>query len=248
MQRILAKSNKMHLSIIIPAYNEARRIGETIKKTSDYLVKQEYDSEIIVVNDGSTDDTVQTVHSLNLPLVRVIDNQKNHGKGYVVKQGMLSAQGNYRVFMDADNSTQIQEIEKFWEFFEKDYSIVIGSRHAKEGGKRRVDQPFYRAFLARAGNYLTQILLLWGIEDTQCGFKAFTAKATQAIFPKQTIVGWGFDMEILFISKKQGFKIKEVGVNWYNEGESKFRALSGYISTLKELLKIRINGWQGKYK
>jgi len=233
--------------VIIPAFNEEKRLTQTLAKTVDYLNKQNYTWEILVISDGSTDQTVKAVSEPSLNGVKVIDNKVNHGKGYVVRQAMLAASGEYRLFMDADNSTKIQEIEKFWPKTKEGFEVIIGSRHTT-GSNIRVEQLWYRQILGRLGNWLTQILLLWGIEDTQCGFKLFSRKATETVFKYQTISGWGFDMEILLIAKLHKFKIIDAPVNWYNEGESKFRSLSGYFSTLIELFKIRINAWQGKYK
>lgn len=235
-----------YLSVIIPAYNEEKRIAATAKDISSYLQKQKYTSEIVVIDDGSADQTVEIVNSLGLPYLRVIDNKENHGKGYVVRQAMLEVKGEYRLFMDADNSTKIVEIEKFWPYFKEGYDIVIGSIEVK-GSKIEEKAAWYRRALGKLSKILIRFMLIWEIHDTQRGFKCFTAKSVETIFPKQTIERWGFDMEILLIAKKQGFKIKELPVRWVNPEGSKV-TLGSYISTLRELLKIKWNNLRGKYK
>ncbi len=246
---------KPHLSVIIPAYKEEKRISATLLDIDKYLLKQDYDYEIIVVDDGSTDDTVEIVKKLQEKVknLRVIGNKENCGKGCVVKQGMLEAKGEYRLFTDADNSTTIDHLDKFWPFIlprsagEKGYDIVIGSIEIK-GAKIEETAAWYRRLLGRVSKYVIRIIAgLWEIKDSQRGFKLFSAEAVGKIFPKQTIMRWGFDIEILTIAKKMGFKIKEVPVFWSNPGESKV-TLKSYIRTFGELLKIKKNIITNKYK
>jgi dolichyl-phosphate beta-glucosyltransferase len=251
---------KPHLSVIIPAYNEEKRISATLLDIDKYLSRQNYQYEIIVVSDGSTDDTVNVVRNLKSQIsnLKVIDNKKNCGKGCVVKQGMLEARGEYRLFTDADNSTTIDHLDKFWPFLsapkrdlasggKEGYDTVIGSIEIK-GAKIKEEAAWYRRLLGKYSKYVIRILAgLWEIHDSQRGFKLFTAKAAEKIFPKQTIMRWGFDIEILVLAKKMGFKIKEVPVNWSNPGESKV-TLKSYIKTFQELLKIKWNLITNKYK
>lgn len=238
----------MHLSIIIPAYNEERRLPETLLEIDQYLNSQAYDYEIIVVSDGSKDKTAETVRSL-IPKVknlRLIDNKENHGKGYVVRQGMLEANGDYRLFTDADNSTSINQIEKMWPEFQAGYDIVIGSRDIK-GAVLAVPQPWWRRTLGDIFNLIVQITAgLYGICDTQCGFKCFTKKAVEDIFPRCKINRWAFDVEILVIAKKLRYKIKEIPVVWINEPNSKVK-LKGMIRMLFEVFQIRLNSLKGMY-
>lgn len=238
----------IYLSIVIPAYNEEHRIGKTLKELDVYLSRQNYSYEILVVNDGSKDKTAEVVREAAKVIknLRLIDNEKNQGKGGVVRQGMLQAQGEYRLFSDADNSVSIDQIENFWPHFKEGYDVVIGSIEV-EGAKVEEHAAWYRRFVGHWAKLLIRALAIWEIRDTQRGFKCFTAKAAQAVFPKQTIVRWGFDIEILVIAKKQGYKIKEVPVIWINPGESKVH-LSAYINTFKELLQIKWNLIRGKYK
>ena len=167
--------SEVHLSIVIPAYNEEKKLSNTLPKIYDYLKKQSYNWEILIVSDGSKDNTAQVVKDLSSQIenLRLIDNKENHGKGYVVKQGMLSAKGKYRLFTDADNSTSIEQIEKMWPEFEQGYEVIIGSRDI-EGAKLAVSQPWWRLMIGNAFNLLVQIMCgLWGIPDTQCGFKGY---------------------------------------------------------------------------
>jgi dolichyl-phosphate beta-glucosyltransferase len=239
---------KPFLSIIIPAYNEAERIPKTLLDIDKYLSQVEFSYEIIVVNDGSKDKTAEVVTNLQKVIknLNLIDNKKNKGKGGVVAQGMLAAKGNIRLFTDADNSTSIDQVEKFFPYFKQGYNVVIGSRSVKDS-ELAVKQPFYRQILGRMGNLVIRILLVPGIKDTQCGFKAFTEEAALKIFPQLTISGWGFDIEILTLTRLMGFKIKEVGVRWINDPNSKVKA-SSYFKVLSEVIKIKLNIWRKKYK
>jgi dolichyl-phosphate beta-glucosyltransferase len=242
---IIKFMEKIHLSVVIPAYNEAKRIEATLFDVSRYLLGQA-SYEIIVVSDGSTDNTAEIVRNLKsqIPKLKIIANEKRHGKGYVVKQGMLKAKGEYRLFMDADNSTTIDHLDKFWPET-KEYDIVIGSIEIK-GAKIKETAAWYRRWLGKLSKYIIRIGAgLWKIKDSQRGFKLFSADSVKKIFPRQTIMRWGFDIEILVIAKKMGFKIKELPVEWKNPPGKV--TLGSYFRTLGELLKIKINSIRGKY-
>jgi len=226
----------MKLSVIIPAYNEAERIKKTILSVQGYLSRQNYDWEIIVISDGSKDNTAEAARQEG---VKVIDNKTNQGKGAVVKQGMLTAQGDYRLFMDADNSTKIENLDKFWEFFDKGYDVVIASIGLKDS-KILEKTGWHRRMLGKFSKYLIQIIMFWKIKDSQRGFKCFSAEAAKKIFPKQKIMRWGFDIEILTLAKLFNFKIKEVPIIWQNIGKSEVN-LKSYFKTLLELFKIKWN-------
>lgn len=237
------------LSVVIPAYNEEHRIGATLKDISGFLSKQSFDYEILVVNDGARDNTSGVVRQLesSISKLRLIDNQANHGKGWVVKQGMLSATGDIRLFMDADNSTTIDQVMGMLEYIEQGYSVVIGSIEVS-GATVHENAQWYRRFVGHWAKYLIRIVAgLWDIHDTQRGFKVFTAKAAEEIFSRATIDRFGFDIEVLAVAKKLGFKIKEVPVIWNNQGESKV-SLKSYIATFGDLVRVRLNLWTGKYK
>lgn len=239
-----------YLSVIIPAFNEENRIGGTLTAVDRYLAewkkKGGKDYEIIVVDDGSTDKTVPLVQACQAEGLRLIRNQKNHGKGFAVKSGMLAARGQYRFFTDADNSTPIEEMENFLPRLESGTPVVIGSRFVA-GSKVVVKQPFYRQALGRLANLVIQTVAVSGIKDTQCGFKAFSGAAAAELFPRQTINAWGFDFEILAVARRRNLNIAEVPVSWYNSKESRVRPLQSAIRTLAELMKIRINLWRGRY-
>ncbi len=235
----------MYLSIIIPAYNEERRLPKTLAEIDEYLRGQTYDYEILVVNDGSKDKTAEVVKSLipDVKHLRLIDNKENNGKGYVVRQGMLEAKGEYRVFTDADNSTSIDHLEKMWPEFEKGADVVIGTRDPRDakGACQAFPQSWLRRRLGDIYNILVQIICgLWGIWDTQCGFKGFSKKAAEDIFPRCKIDRFSFDSEILVIAKKLGYKIKEIPVYWINDPESKVKFKS-MVKMGIDLLKIRWN-------
>jgi dolichyl-phosphate beta-glucosyltransferase len=240
----------LFLSIIIPAYNEAERIPKTLLDIDHRLSDVAFDYEIIVVNDGSKDNTAEVVNGMMkmVKKIKLIDNKENKGKGGVVKQGMLSASGDIRLFMDADNSTSVDQFINMMPFFSDQndaYDVVIGSRALKES-VLNPSQPLYRQIPGKLGNFFIQILLLWGISDTQCGFKAFKKDAAIKIFSISKINGWGFDVEILALAKKFGYKIKEIPVHWMNDERSKVK-MSSYFKVLIETLKIRYFLWTGKY-
>ena len=241
--------NNVYLSVIIPAYNEERRLPKILAEIDKYLRRQNYDYEIIVVNDGSKDATAEVGGGLSSAIknLKLIDNKENNGKGYVVRQGMVEAKGEYRLFTDADNSTSIDQIEKMWLEFEKDFDIVIGSRDIK-GAVLDPPQPFLRNVILGKGFKLFRkfVIGLWRIQDTQCGFKAFSKKAAENIFPKCKINRFAFDPEILVIAKKRGYKIKEIPVLWKNDPESKVK-FKGMVKMAIDLIKIRWNLITRKY-
>lgn len=241
--------SEIYLSVIIPAYNEERRLPKTLEEIDKYLRKQSYDYEIIVVNDGSKDKTAEVVRGRASAIqnLRLIDNKENNGKGYVVRQGLLEAKGEYRLFTDADNSTSINQIEKMWPEFKKGFDIVIGSRDIK-GAVLDPPQPFLRNVILGKGFKLFRkfVIGLWRIQDTQCGFKCFKKEAAERIFPKCKITRFAFDPEILVIAKKRGYKIKEIPVLWKNDPESKVKFKS-MLKMAADLIKIRLNLIGGLY-
>lgn len=237
-----------YLSIIIPAYNEAERIPQTLLDMDKRLAHAPYTYEILVVNDGSKDKTAEVVRNMEKMIrnLKLVDNEANKGKGGVVKQGMLMANGVVRIFTDADNSTSIDQFDQMIPFFKEGYSVVIGSRTAK-GAKLDPPEPLIRQIPGRVGNLVFQVVLgLWGIWDTQCGFKAFTAEAAKRIFERSYISGWGFDVEALSLGRQLGYRIKEVPVHWVNDTRSHVKA-SAYLKVLVETFKIRWWLWTGKY-
>lgn len=229
----------MYLSIIIPCYNEENRIAKTLKEISSHLKRKDFDYEIVVVNDGSSDKTSEVVNNLKIEEIVFIDNKENRGKGFVVRQGLMSSRGEYRIFTDADNSTPIEEIDKFIPYLE-DYDIIIGSRAMKESVIKN-PQPFSRIFVGKVFNLMVQFITgLWGVWDTQCGFKSFNKKAVNEIIPLCVIDRWAFDPEIIKLAKIKGLKIKEVPIVWINDKESKVKKRA-MIKMAIDLLLIRWN-------
>ena len=249
-QKIENISNGVYLSVIIPAYNEEKRLPKTLREINNYLRKQTYISEIIVVSDGSSDRTVEKVKNLipEIKNLKVLEFKERQGKGFGVKQGMFKAKGEYRIFTDADNSTSIDQIKKMWPEFAKGYDIVIGSRDVK-GAVLAVPQPWLRKVILGGGFKLLRkiIIGLWKIEDTQCGFKGFKERAAQDIFSRITISHFGFDPEVLVIAKRLGYKTKEIPITWINDLESKVK-FKGVVKMFFETLKIRWNLILGKYE
>jgi len=235
---------KLHLSVIIPAYNEAKRIGDTLLDLDKYLSTQNYSYEILVVIDGATDNTFEVVqgHQKLVQNIRIINNEENHGKGYVVRQGILEAKGKWRLFTDADGSSSIDHIEKMWPLTREGCDVVIGSRDSKDakGAGQDVKQPFLKQLLGNAGNILIQIFAVPGIWDTQNGFKMFSADAAKKVFSVARIDRWGFDIEALALSRKLGYKIGKIPVHWKNDPDSHV-TLGGYLHTFVELFQIRMN-------
>lgn len=237
------------ISIIIPAYNEEKRIADTLKDLDSYLEKQSYDYQIVVVVNNSKDKTYDVVKKLEATTIQKATamNLKEGGKGNAVKRGILeAADGDIVMFMDADNATPISEIEKFLPYFEKGYDVVIGSRYLNPN-LVKVRQPLYRVVLSRMSNMLIQLLAVPGVKDTQLGFKAFTAKAAKEIFPLVKVLRWGFDMEVLTIALARGFKIKEVGVSWTEHGGGHV-PLKAYLESLLDLFRIKFRSITGIYR
>lgn len=244
-----AKKDEMILSVIIPAYKEEKRIGNTLLSLDKYLSPLGFNYEIIVVIDGSPDNTFAVVEKYQKMIknLYVINNPENHGKGYVVRQGLLAGKGVYRLFMDADNSVTINQIESFSPHFEnKEVGVVIGSRDIK-GSDIKKHQSKIKELAGDMGNMLIQIVAgLWGIPDTQCGFKILTGEAAEFICPLMKIDRFGFDFEMLVLAKKLGYKIEQTPVVWIND-EASTVTFGSYLNVFKELFQVRWNLWAGKY-
>ncbi len=239
---------KPYLSVIIPAYNEEKRIPTTLIDIDRHLSTKEYSYEIIVVVAPSSDRTIEVVqrHCEIIKNLRMIALEKGYGKGHAVKVGMLEAKGQYRVFTDADNSTTIDHFDRMLPYFKEGYGAVICSRALKDS-KLTPAQPLYRQIPGKIGNLIIQVLVLPGLWDTQCGFKGLSEDASRDIFNRVSINRWGFDVEVLVLARKFGYRIKEIPVTWINDLESKVTA-GGYADTLADVVKIRMNLWLGKYK
>ena len=236
-----------YLSVIIPAYNESKRIPLTLIDMDKRLSREAYSYEILVVNDGSKDNTAEVVRGMEKMIknLKLVDNVENKGKGGVVRQGMLTAKGQYRLFTDADNATSIDHFNAMIPHFKAGYDVVVGSR-AMKGSKMDPGQPLYRQIPGKLSNLLIQLVVLPGLWDTQCGFKCFSAKAVENIFPKAKIKGFAFDPEILILSKRIGYKIKEVPIYWKNDPDSKVSP-ANIIKMAADLMKIRRYLISGNY-
>lgn len=224
------------ISLIIPAYNEETRIEGSLVSAWIYMTERNFDFEIIVVDDGSTDKTIELVKQFGK--AKLIRQPKNMGKGAAVRTGMLNATGDLRIFTDADFSTPIYEIQKVLSKLATGADICIGSR-ALDYSMIKKHQPFYREFMGKTFNKFVQILLFKGIKDTQCGFKGFTKEAAENIFSKAKLDGFSFDVEILYLANRAGYKIEQVPVEWYNDNRSKVNPVSDSLKMIIELLKIK---------
>ena len=235
-------------SIVIPAYNESARLGASIEKVLAYVHAQGWDAEVIVVNDGSRDNTGEIIRTFARkdPIVKLVENPGNRGKGYSVRNGMLHAQGRIILFSDADLSSPIEEAPKLLNALQAGADIAIGSRWLRAETQTQ-RQPLHRQIFGRIFNLLLRISLGLQFADTQCGFKAFKRTAAQAIFPLQKIERWGFDPEILFLARKLGFKVQEVPVVWGHSGGARINPVVDGAKMFQEMLRVRWYSISGEY-
>lgn len=243
---------KPYLSVLVPAYKEGERIGQNLLEIDRYLKNKTYSYEIVVIVDGSPDNTAEVArnYSLQVPHLRVIENTENHGKGYVVRQGLLEGKGQYRLFLDADGSTSITHLDAFLPQFEAGYDVVIGSRKI-EGSFIQVHQPRHREIMGEGGNWLIRIVLgLWRYPDTQCGFKMLTGVAAEAVGSRMVVDRFGFDFELIALAEQLGFSVKQMPVRWMNEEGStvSLTGPNGFIQVLIDLFKTRWRLCTGQYK
>jgi dolichyl-phosphate beta-glucosyltransferase len=238
--------NQPLLSILIPAYNEEQRLPDTLDKILKFLAEQSYTYEILVIENGSNDRTLDIAREYagRFPFITAT-HLEGRGKGLAVRQGMAQASGQYRFICDADLSMPIEELNRFLPPLMPQAEVVIASREAK--GAQRIDEPAYRHFSGRLFNWVVQLIALPGLSDTQCGFKCFQAQAAEDIFPYQTIEGWSFDVEVLYIARLKGYRIKEIPIRWYYNAETKVRIMKDLRHVLKDLWKIRQNARRGVY-
>jgi glycosyltransferase involved in cell wall biosynthesis len=234
--------------VVIPAFNESARIPATLKEVVASIRRHGWDAEVIVVDDGSRDNTAQVVldFAKSAPEVRLMQNQGNRGKGYSVRSGLLAAFGEVVMFTDADLSAPMDEAERLFKAIADGADIAIGSRWL-ERGRQTHRQPLYRQVLGRCFNAVTRAVMNLPFADTQCGFKAFTRQAAQTVFQLQTIERWGFDPEILFIALKRGFRVDEVPVSWAHDARSKVSYLRDGLRMLQDIAIVRWNALLGKY-
>ena len=235
-------------SIIVPAYNERARIGETLERIVEHLKQQNWNAEIVVVNDGSRDDTNEVVsqYAAEHPQIRLIQNPGNQGKGYAVRNGMLNARGQVLLFTDADLSSPISEAQKLFAALEKGADVAIGSRWL-DPSLQFQRQSLKRQLMSRAYNLFIRAVLTFPYRDTQCGFKAFTRRAAEVIFPLQRINRWGFDAEILYLAHHHKLKVAEVAVAWGHDERSKIHPWRDGFYMGLDTLQVRWHSLTGGY-
>lgn len=231
---------------MIPAHNEESRLPRTLGKIFDFLKDQSYSYEVIIVENGSTDRTLALAQAFALKHPNLLVYQEARpGKGNAVQQGMLKATGQYRFICDADLSMPIEEIQKFIPPILTDFDVAIGSREAP--GAIRYNEPSYRHLGGRAINFIIRLLILPGLNDTQCGFKCFSADTAETIFRQQTLLGWSFDIENLYIARRKKLRIKEIPIQWYYDPDSKVSAIRDALQMISDIFRIHLNSIRGKY-
>lgn len=238
--------NKPFLSIIIPAHNEENRLPRTLEEIFSFLEKQNYPSQVIVVENGSSDKTLEIANDFakKYPSLTVI-HEEHSGKGSAIRRGALAAQGEYRFICDADLSMPIDDLPKFLPPAVEHFDIAIGSREAP--GSIRYNEPSYRHIGGRAINLVIRALILPGLNDTQCGFKCFRAETTIELFQKQTLTGWSFDIELLYLARRKKLRIREIPIRWRFDPDSKVSALRDALRMIGDIFRIRLNQLRGVY-
>lgn len=236
------------LSIVIPAYKEEERIHKILDAIIKYEESKNFPIEVIVVVDGSPDKTVEaaSVYKEKIPGLKIIDRKENKGKGYTVREGVMAAKGKYILFSDADNSTPIEQVDKLLKYKEE-YPVIIGSRYIK-GGRLAHPQGIVRKFGGRVMNLVIRMFAVRGIKDTQCGFKLFEHDAAKEIFKRMTFERFSFDIEILAIARRHKYKIKEVGIVWYDDPHSTVSPIKDGLKMIRDAWRVRVNLSRGVYK
>lgn len=237
---------KPFLSIVIPAHNEAQRLPPSLDKIDAFLTSQTFTYEVLVVENGSSDDTLAVAESFRaqMPYLKVI-REEQRGKGLAVRRGMLEATGEYRFFCDADLSMPIEQVLRFLPPELESPEVVIGSREVP--GAKRIDEPGYRHLIGRVFNTMVRWMVLPGLQDTQCGFKCFRGDIAEKVFPLQTLTGMSFDAEILFIARKLGYTIREVPIDWTFDADSRVRLVQDSMRMAFDLVEIRMKSARGSY-
>jgi dolichyl-phosphate beta-glucosyltransferase len=235
------------LSLIIPAYNEGKRLPKTLPQVVDFLQAQSYTAEVIVVDNNSSDDTAVIAREFarQFSFIHVL-REPRQGKGAAVRSGMLAAAGEFFFMADADLSMPIEEVSKFLPPQLTDFDVAIASREVS--GAARYGEPAYRHLMGRVFNWIVKILAVPGFQDTQCGFKCFRRQAALDVLTSQSIDGWAFDVELLFIARQRGYRIVEVPINWYYRANSRISPLRDAIDMVREVIRIRVRGWRGEYQ
>jgi len=231
-----------YLSVVVPAYNEERRLPPTLARIKSYLAEMSHPSEIIVVDNNSRDRTAEVARGAGVTLLQ----EPRRGKGAAVRAGMLAARGGYLLFSDADLSTPIEQVELLFAALRSGYDIAIGSRGLPESNLP-VRQPWYRELVGRAGNLLVRAVAVRGIADTQCGFKLFPRAIAKRLFRAQLMTGIAFDMEILFLAQRLKMRIAEIPVTWRDSPDTRINRVRDSLDAVKDLVRIRLNWLRGRY-
>lgn len=252
-----SNSPRAYLSVVIPAYNEESRLPDTLKRVAAYFHEQAYPVEILVVDDGSSDGTAQVVceFAQHHPEARLIRNE-HRGKGYAVRSGVLNATGEYILVCDADLATPIEEEQKLAPYLQDGYAVAIASREGL--GSRRIGEPAYRHLMGRVFNFITRTVAVGGFNDTQCGFKLFRADAARDLFNRVQLYGdnaaavkgaavTAYDVEVIFLAVKRGYRVKEVPTEWRYGSVSKVNPVSDSMRNFMDVMRVRLNDWRGKY-
>ncbi|MCK9246443.1 MAG: glycosyltransferase family 2 protein [Anaerolineaceae bacterium] len=239
--------NTPFLSLILPAHNEAERLPQALKQLQNFIDQQAYDCEVLLIENASTDDTAAIANEFQIefPQLKII-RLGQPGKGNAIRAGMLAATGQYRFMADVDFSMPVEEIRKFLPPELPQPQVAIASR--EKPGSKRIGEPFYRHLIGRVFNFFVRILVLPGLQDTQCGFKCFSAEAAERIFPRQTLEGWSFDVEVLAIARELGFEVVEVPITWMYQPGSRISILKDSWRMFGDLLVIRSNKRKGLYR
>ncbi len=247
LKKVRLMNEKVFLSIIIPAYNEESNISGTLSEVAEYLESRNFSCEVIVIDDGSKDATVEIARQFGgkIPNLKIIESSPNGGKGYVLKKAIFQSNGEYVMFMDADSSVSVSELDNFLPLLEEETDVYIASRRVP-GAK--VSMPQSREILGKVYIFFSKVLLGIEVNDINCGFKLFKGKVAKEVFSKQIMGDWSFDAEVLFIVGKYGYKIKEIPVEWIYKDTSKVRPIRDGINSFISLVKIRVNNLSGKYE
>lgn len=244
-------SENIHLTILVPSYNESTIISESLKEIDNFLKSKKYSSEIVVVDDGSKDNSKLIINNLKLKgeikNLKLVEYNENRGKGGALKEGILHCKGKYIIFTDVDLSVPIESVNEFLDELEKGESdVVIGTRKIKSA-KVLVHQPWLRENLGKGFTFITRILTGVVVSDFTCGFKGFTKESAKKIFGKSLLSRWAYDAEILYLAKKFGYKIKELPVTWTNRKDTRVKLWNAVVTSLGDLFQLKLNDWLGKY-
>ncbi|HJY98698.1 MAG TPA: dolichyl-phosphate beta-glucosyltransferase [Patescibacteria group bacterium] len=240
-------SKNIHLTVLIPCYNEAKVIKENLTEISEFLSSKNYEWELLVVDDGSRDNSVKKVLELKNPKIKLVSYKINRGKGGALKEGIAKSSGRYIIFMDADLSVPVETIDAVLDKLEEGKSdVVIGTRKIKSA-KVLVHQPWLRENLGKGFTFITRIITGVKISDFTCGFKGFSGVSAKKIFSNSLLTRWAYDAEILYLAKKFGYKIFEVPVTWTNRKDTRVKLWNAVVTSFTDLIRIKLNDWSGKY-